>query len=103
MTTAAERLVQLTGGAGSLTAAQRLRMIGGAAATAGALLVAFSGLPSATAAEHLLADRTAQALPAFGTDDAPVSQLWLTDEQIQRQNELILLTVMSAVTGGMLG
>lgn len=55
--TAAERLKAISG-AGATSAGARLRRIGGAALTAGALLVSHSGLPSATAAAHLLVDRS---------------------------------------------
>ncbi|MBP6779528.1 MAG: hypothetical protein KA784_00095 [Aquabacterium sp.] len=53
--TAAERLVFLSGRPGR-TAGEQLRMIAGALATTGALLVAYSGLPTGTAAEHILVD-----------------------------------------------
>lgn len=53
--TAAERLVLLSGRPGR-TAGEQLRMIAGALATTGALLVAYSGLPTGTAAEHILVD-----------------------------------------------
>lgn len=51
--TAAERLVSLAGGSG---AAGVLLLAIGSGATAGAALVNYSGLPSGTAAEHLMAD-----------------------------------------------
>jgi hypothetical protein len=54
--TAAERLIALTGAGG--TAAERWRRLAAGAAT-GAVLVAFSGLASATAAEHLLHEAAA--------------------------------------------
>ena len=53
--TALERITQLSGLSG-VSAAQHLKQIAGAAGIAGALLVAFSGLPTGTAAEHLLAN-----------------------------------------------
>lgn len=53
---ASDRLKTLSG-AGGTTAAERMRRIGIVGATAGALLVAYSGLASATAAEHLLHER----------------------------------------------
>ena len=64
--TAGERLALLSG-SGDPTAAARLRRIGGAAAAAGALLVAYSGLATATAAVHLMHDTAGSgpgALPA---------------------------------------
>lgn len=54
--TAGERLRQLAGQAG---AAGALLLLIGTGATAGAALVDYSGLPTGTAAEHLLADRVA--------------------------------------------
>lgn len=53
MTTAAERLVTLAGTGG--TAGVLLLMIG-TGGTAGAALVNYSGLPTATAAVHLMTD-----------------------------------------------
>jgi len=53
MTTAAARLVALAGTSGR---AGGLLLAIGAGATAGAALVADSGLPSATAAAHLMTD-----------------------------------------------
>lgn len=64
MTTAAARLVSLSG-LGSATAAAHLLAIG-SGATAGAALVAYSGLTTGTAAEHLLANRAAAAPTASG-------------------------------------
>lgn len=60
MTTAAERLVQLAGRTG--TAAALLLAIG-TGATAGEALVNYSGLPSGTAAQHLLAERAVISQP----------------------------------------
>ena len=55
--TAGERLVYLSGMSGATTA-QMLRRIGGQAAkTTGAALVAYSGLATGTAAQHLLTNR----------------------------------------------
>lgn len=61
MTTAGARLVAISG-AGS-TAAERMRFASGstAFATAGQLLVLRSGLPSSTAAVHLMYDPTIAA------------------------------------------
>lgn len=55
MTTAADRLIALSG-LGSASAATHWLTLG-SGATAGAILVNYSGLGSATAAEHLLMDR----------------------------------------------
>lgn len=66
--TAGERLVALSGG-GSLSAGARLVLLG-AGSTAGARLVARSGLPTATAAVHLMYDPVA---PSTGeTHDSPL-------------------------------
>lgn len=54
MTTAAQQISLLSGLSGA-TAAQHLWKIAGSYATAGAMLVAFSGMLSAEAALHLLA------------------------------------------------
>jgi hypothetical protein len=53
--TAAERLIALSGGSG--TAGERLMRLAGAAGLAGGLLVGYSGLGSASAAQHLLHDK----------------------------------------------
>lgn len=63
--TAADRLIALAGTTG--TAAALLLAIG-TGATAGAALVDYSGLPSATAAVHLLHDL---APPTFGGGSWP--------------------------------
>lgn len=54
MTTAAERLVELAGTGG---VAGTLLLLIGTGSTASAALVNYSGLPSATAAVHLMVDR----------------------------------------------
>lgn len=55
MTTAAERLVELAGTGG---VAGTLLLLIGTGGTAGAALVDYSGLPTATAAVHLMTDRS---------------------------------------------
>ncbi len=55
MTTAAERLVELAGTGG---VASTLLLLIGTGGTAGAALVDYSGLPTATAAVHLMIDRS---------------------------------------------
>lgn len=69
MTTAAERLKLLSGLPSGVSAAEHLKQIAGVVGIAGALLVSYSGLPSATAAEHLLADH--QQTPYSGHYVAP--------------------------------
>jgi hypothetical protein len=53
--TASERLIDLAGFSGATAGALLLAI--GMGATAGAALVNYSGLPTGTAAEHLLADQ----------------------------------------------
>lgn len=60
--TAGDRL-RLLSGAGDTSAAARLRRIAGVAGLAGAMLVAYSGLPTATAAVHLLHERVVEETP----------------------------------------
>lgn len=62
MTTAGERLRQLAGFSG--TAAALLLAIG-QGATASAALVDYSGLPTGSAAEHLLAEHAVPPAPTF--------------------------------------
>ena len=57
MTTAAERLVELAGTGG---VASTLLLLIGTGGTAGAALVDYSGLPTATAAVHLMTDRVSK-------------------------------------------
>jgi hypothetical protein len=52
MTTAAARITAVSGLTG-VSASAHLRQLAGTYGIAGAMLVAFSGLPSATAAQHL--------------------------------------------------
>lgn len=61
--TAGERLAQLAGHGG--TASALLAAIG-AGATAGAMLVAYSGLPTGTAAAHLMTDVVAESAGGGG-------------------------------------
>ena len=108
--TAEERLVFLSGTTG-LTAGEHLRRIALrwgnlAAGTAGALLVAFSGLPTGTAAQHLLhdpAEVVSTVTNIFGGPDASLYDEALAKRRaqfIRRQNDLIIMTVIAAVTGG---
>lgn len=59
MTTTAERLQELSGLSG-VSAAEHLKAIAGAAGVAGVLLVAYSGLSTGTATEHLLVDTSVE-------------------------------------------
>lgn len=72
MTTAAERLVALAGRGG---AAAALLLTIGSGATAGEALVNYSGLPSATAAQHLLADRD-RRVAGRGQDERALYRLY---------------------------
>ena len=100
--TAAERLIALTGASG--TAAERwMRLAAGV--TTGAVLVAFSGMASATAAQHLLATPAALAAPTNlvgGGVHYHGIKHGLTADQVRAQNDLIMMTVIAAVTSGML-
>lgn len=71
--TALERITQLSGLSG-VSAAQHLKQIAGAAGIAGALLVAFSGLPTGTAAEHLLANAVPEQAQSGGAGKGKVSR-----------------------------
>ncbi len=108
-----ERLVFLSGTTG-LTAGEHLRRIALrwgnlAAGTAGALLVAFSGLPTTTAAQHLLhdpAEVVATVTNIFGGPDSTLYEQALARRKaheafVRRQNDLIIMTVIAAVTGGL--
>lgn len=63
--TTGERLALLSGLSG-VSAAEHLKKIAGTIGLAGALLVMASGLPSGTAEEHLLAEKTASGTPLGG-------------------------------------
>lgn len=101
--TAAERL-KLLSGAGGTSAGARLRRIGGAAATAGALLVAYSGLPTGTAAQHLLTDRIATSSDSGGGGRAKSHQPEADDydEQRERNNRIAIQTIIALVASGAL-
>lgn len=112
MTTAAQRLKELSGS--GLTAGQRLRAIGGATAlTAGALLVSYSGLPSGTAAEHLLATRAIEQPAPSGAstyggryivsprrDAGDVARL--DKASIEHQNDVLLMIAATLIKSGIL-
>lgn len=106
MTTVADRLRHLSGLSG-VTMAQHLRAISKlSGVTVAAALIAYSGLPAGTAnmATHLMVERVRQSLGG-GSDalfDAINARAREERERISRQNDLILMTVIAAVTGGML-
>jgi hypothetical protein len=88
MITAGARLRALAGQDGPAGA---LLLMIGSGATAGAALVAFSGLPTGTAAAHLLAGRAGSPAPTlggFGLYAEPTRRL---RARIRRDEELILL------------
>lgn len=98
--TALERLKQLSGLSGG-SAGEALRKIAGASGLAGALLVGYSGLPTGTAAEHLLADHQQLTQPVGGGGtafrEAPESDL---QQQIQQDDEIIILAVAQLIVHG---
>lgn len=114
MTTLAARLAQLSGlPLGTATMAQHLRamvvrfnLAVPASATVAAILIAYSGLPAGqyTVAEHLAVNRSVSTVIDGGDAlEAAYAQLSKAErERIQRQNDLIIMTVIAAVTGGML-
>jgi hypothetical protein len=88
MTTAGARLRQLAGTDG---AAGALLLMIGSGATAGAALVAYSGLTTGSAAAHLLAERAVSPAPTlggFGLYSEPTRRLRV---RIRRDEELIWL------------
>lgn len=88
MTTAAERLQELSGLAGVTAAAMLLSI--GSGATAGALLVSRSTLSSATAAAHLLDAGVQTSAPASGGS-------WVASPRRYRpkdEDEALLLLVL---------
>jgi hypothetical protein len=71
VSTAGQRLIALSGLTGQ-TAAESMKAIGhGAGLAAAALLVAYSGLASATAAVHLLTDQAATVVVGGGGHRMP--------------------------------
>jgi len=88
---AGDRLKFLSEGASGITAAARLKKIGGAASTAGALLVAYSGLASATAAVHLFVDRS-QESSYYGSGAG-----YVDDELVMRNNAAAINIVLAIV------
>lgn len=97
--TALERLKQLSGLSG-VSAGEALRKIAGASGLAGALMVGFSGLPTGTAAEHLLADghQVVQIVGGGGTyqEAAPDALL----QQIKDEDEILIMAVAQMVVSG---
>lgn len=114
--TALERLRQLSGLSG-VSAGEALRKIAGASGLAGALLVGFSGLPSGTAAEHLLAPgQQAPAEPmASGSGggvftDPRITTLFAAGDaerdlalQIQQEDEAMLMVIAQLMVNGAFG
>ena len=93
--TAAERLKLLSGS--GLTAGERLRRIGRAGVTASALLVAYSGLPTASAATHLLHD-VVRATAFIDAEDESDNAVSLHD----RNNQIIMSTLAAIIASGAL-
>ena len=80
MTTAAERLVFLSGLSGVSAGQHLLALASGS--TSGAILVNYSGLPTGTAAEHLLQDHAAQVAETI-SGGWPVGQRHKTDDELR--------------------
>lgn len=113
--TAAQRLAQLSGLSG-VSAAEHLRKIAGVAGAAGAMLVAYSGLTSGTAADHLLTDRQAVIPPivstqgtgggaggggGWGAEQEDYSEIQL--KQALEEDEIIVMAIAKLVATGALG
>jgi hypothetical protein len=88
MTTSGARLRALAGQDGP--AGVLLLMIG-SGATAGAALVAYSGLATGSAATHLLADRASSPAPGFGGIGTYYEPRRRLRARKRRDEELILL------------
>lgn len=88
MTTAAERLVLLAGTTG--TAAALLLAIG-SGATAGAALVDYSGLSSATAAAHLLAEQAQPVYPVGAAASRPFTRYRKPLRRVPKEEDEALL------------
>lgn len=106
--TAGERLAALAGASGKASA---LLLVIGLGNTAGAALVDYSGLPSGTAAQHLLADGILQPfapVEEVGGDEgkhkavakAKIAEpeVDLVREAILKDDELILQLIVDVVT-----
>jgi hypothetical protein len=88
MTTAGARLRSLAGQDG---AAGVLLLLIGSGATAGAALVNYSGLPTGSAATHLLADHAVSPAPTWGRRGLYSEPTRRLRERTRRDEELILL------------
>jgi hypothetical protein len=88
MTTAGARLRALAGQDGPAGA---LLLMIGSGATAGAALVAYSGLSTGAAAVHLLAERAESPAPTLGGFGQYVEPTRRLRARIRRDEELILL------------
>lgn len=102
MTTAGARLAQLAGISG---AAGVLLLAIGSGATAGAALVNYSGLPSATAAQHLEFTKTQKGgIVPYQDHDDRGRQAYIRDierrlsEVYREDDEKILAVIMAFVT-----
>lgn len=81
MIAAGQRLANLSGLTG-VSAAEHLRAIAGVYGTAGAMLVAYSGLGPNTAAVHLMHDRLDRATVTGGVLVAPKHQRRDSDDDV---------------------
>jgi hypothetical protein len=91
MTTAGARLRALSGQDGQSGA---LLLMIGAGATAGAALVNYSGLPTVTAAEHLLTDHTVPPSPTFGGLGLYAEPTRRIRARIRRDDDLIVFMLV---------
>lgn len=89
---AGQRLAALSGAPG-LSAAEHLKRIAGAAGVAGALLVAYSQLPTGSAEQHLLAERQAQAPEGRHSGARSGHSLHVAEEVWADDEELLLFAL----------
>ena len=92
--TALERLRLLAGPGG--TTGDALKRLAGTAGVAGALLVAYSGLDTGTAAQHLLADKVVAVNSFSGPDDEPNTR----KTKIANQNKAVMAMLVSLIASG---
>ena len=97
--TAAERLKLLSGNGGT-SAASRIRRLGVVGVSAGALLAAYSGLATASAAKHLLTDKPNYVL--LKGDDDYSSQNHRREDLKEMNHQIITSMLLSLVTSGVL-
>jgi len=92
--TALERLRLLAGPGG--TTGDALKRLAGTAGVAGVLLVAYSGLDTGTAAQHLLYDRAVLINTLSGPDFEPSFR----KTKIANQNKAVIAMLVSMIASG---